>query len=1077
MSNGKPAPNDRFPITSDDMLSPPSVGPIGDCALVVHVFGFVPHADILVYSNEIEPISNPYHSFFGDADVPLLRRIHAGEKISATQTVFGHVSGQSLEPSVVASQPAHLGPPSVGPDLFACGRVVPTMELWPGAHVDVYEAPSAPPPTTSASRVGAVEAAQAAEPVVTSSLHAGWWVTATQRSCAGTSHEVASPPASPAVQVKPPPHPVPPPNVEPWIPGNDAVILNGLFVGALARVADAAGGPAIGEVLANAGRNRLPTSTRLAAGHQYRGGQMLCDDSGLGPPTPSTDHLPAPILRSPICAGDRFVTVGATTPNAVVVLRRNGSIVGAGGAMMGDLVLALGAKQLPFAAGDSVQAAEYMDTGSIIAFSNTVVVGDCANVLTQKNDMRRTGQYLRETQLTPATVSTPGRFGKLYERTVEGDICAQPLYMRNVRTPHGIKNLVFVATSTNQVYAIDADEPSTDSTAGIIWQRKLQNWRPLSNSNPEDICLETIGTVGITSTPVIDPHTFTMYVVARRSTKRGAADDGLNFLHALDVRTGNEPTFSPRQIEAVDPAHPNLHFDHSFQRNRPGLLLLNGIVYVAFGVFNCDHRPYHGWVMGYRTSDLQQVGVFCTSGEGQGAGIWQSGNGLVGDDDGSIYFETGNDFNDAQAKLGDSFVKLVQTAALPGLAFAGHFQPANGVILRDGDTDLGSGGPVLLPGERLVGGGKQGRLYVLDPATMKPTQDSAPDPKVGEGFQAFLNTYHPEYPIAKYATGEGWGPNIHGGPSYWRGTGWIYDMPEKDFMKAFSYHPETGHLDTTPVKLSTVRPPDGMPGGFTSISANGDRDGIVWTSFPQGNGQSNKVPGTLIAFDASTLKMLWQDYSPVAFAKFVPPTIAGGKVFRATFSSHVEFNPPVLAGKLVVYGLLSKGHKLSKSGAANASATPIEDVWRARSGASGPLGVPLGKEKPLDDTRKGRSREFRLTRRAPLGPSSMRSPEPDYGSTCHHPSAGVEVTVDSSIYWSETTGAHIVRGEIRERWLVLGGHGGVLGYPTHDETDTGDGLGRICRFERGYIVWHPDQSAREVVDASIVPPAGSRASS
>jgi hypothetical protein len=260
-----------------------------------------------------------------------------------------------------------------------------------------------------------------------------------------------------------------------------------------------------------------------------------------------------------------------------------------------------------------------------------------------------------------------------------------------------------------------------------------------------------------------------------------------------------------------------------------------------------------------------------------------------------------------------------------------------------------------------------------------------------------------------------------------------------------------------------------MPGGFTSISANGDRDGIVWTSFPQGNGQWLKVPGTLIAFDAVTLKELWRDDSPVGFAKFVPPTIADGKVFRATFSSHVEFTPPVLQGKLVVYGLIPRGHRLPSHKPPGFATTPIGEAWHARGGASGLLGVPLGEEKALGDARNGRCCDFRLMHRGPSIRASVRFPGPDGGPTCHRPSAGTETIVDSSIYWSDATGAHSVGGEIRERWLALGGHSGVLGYPTDDETDTGDGLGRICRFEHGSIMWRPELGAHEVLDAGVVP--------
>jgi hypothetical protein len=462
--------------------------------------------------------------------------------------------------------------------------------------------------------------------------------------------------------------------------------------------------------------------------------------------------------------------------------------------------------------------------------------------------------------------------------------------------------LLFIATSTNHVYAFDFDNTDQSPAAAVVWQRRLQPWRALDTN---DICAETIGTVGITGTPVIDVVGATMFVVTRKWTTRGAVDDGINFLHALDVATGAERPGSPVQIRAQDPHNSSLHYDSRVQRQRPGLLLLNGVVYLGFATFSCDGGDYHGWVLGYRAPDLAQVGVFCTSSDGVGAGIWQSGSGLVGAPDGSIWFETGNETVVAPNTYGDSFFRLRVTASPPGLEVASPppFRPSNWNLLRTGDTDLGSGGPMLLPGGRLIGGGKQGRYYVLDPYTMRLTQDqTSPDPAhIGEGFQAFKNTWHPELTETDYATSEANGPNIHGCPIYWPGTSYIYQMPEKDFMKAFYYDRLNGTVQQTPVRTASVRPTDGMPGGFSSISANGNQDGIVWTILPNSDGQWQKVPGTMVAFDATTLEEIWRDPVPEAFSKFCPPTIADGKVVRPTSASNVEAGRN--SGKILVYGL------------------------------------------------------------------------------------------------------------------------------------------------------------------------------
>lgn len=584
------------------------------------------------------------------------------------------------------------------------------------------------------------------------------------------------------------------------------------------------------------------------------------------------------------------------------------------------------------------------------------------DVLTHHNDNGRTGAYLAETMLKPSNVNASG-FGRLYERNVQGDVYAQTLYVRQVQTQQGARNLFYVATSTNHVYAFDADNLNPDPDTPAVWSRQLDPFRILTSN---EICRETVGSVGITSTPVIDASTGTMYVVTRSSTPRpGQPGDGANYLHAMDIATGAEKPHSPVQIRTSVPgagpkAGHTLAFNPRCQRNRPGLLLLNEVVYLAFGTFNCDawcgrDEPYYGWVIGYRTSDLQQIAVFNTATAGAAAGIWQSGAGLVGSPDGSIYFSTGNDGllpgsppPGSVDNLGDSVIRLRVTAGWPGLQLAGHFTPRNAAFLRDGygtpeqpgDTDLGSGGPTLLPGGTLIAGGKQGRIYVMDAGTMALRQDSdAPGAQppdwqlvgvnpdhVGEGFQAFYNQQmgtdpHTPRALDNYASGELYGCNIHGNPIYWSGTSCVYHMAEKDHLKAFQYDaaarvvrygidPNQVSRAIVPFATSTEPPNRGMPGGACSVSANGSTDGIVWVSYPQSDGQWQKVTGYLVAYaaepaggDRRTLVELWRDSSPVLFAKFCPPTIADGKVFRSTFAPNAADNSYNGPGKVVVYGL------------------------------------------------------------------------------------------------------------------------------------------------------------------------------
>ena len=574
----------------------------------------------------------------------------------------------------------------------------------------------------------------------------------------------------------------------------------------------------------------------------------------------------------------------------------------------------------------------------LCAMSPVLLAQSSLDVLTQHNDNARSGAYLAETTLTPAMVSS-GRFGLLYARDVSGDVLAQPLYVHQVRTARGRTNMFFIATALNNVYGFDADDPNPAPQAGRVWSRTL------CGSFDVNICDETKShRVGVTSTPVIDASTQTMYVVARCSQVPGGPAAGGpansdNYLYAISIADGTD-RLPPKKIEAIDPSDGRIAFDPRCQRNRPGLLLMNGTIFLAFGTFSCDagcaHAPYHGWALAYRASDLQQTGVFNTSTRGSAAGVWQSGNGLVAADDGSVYFATGNDADPAAA-LGDSFVKLRLTAT--GLQLAGSFTPNNAATLRAGDTDLGSGGPMLLPGGRLIGGGKQGKFYVFDASTMRLTQncDAAaghcgPGVSVsvtGDGFQAFFNTYHnnPSRPAcapaggaagcdqrtpvadcyiapSRYELGELCGPNIHGGPVYWKPRavpyGLIYDLPEKDFLKAFRYDQSPAHVIETPVLTATGswarQPDDGMAGGSSSISANGDVDGIVWSSLPTRSAQWDNAPGRLAAFDALTLRQIWVDNDNVNVAKFNAPTIAAGNVIRASFSDRV-----------LVYGVRPQG--------------------------------------------------------------------------------------------------------------------------------------------------------------------------
>ena len=1105
-----PQKNERAPIQETGQLSPPIVRePIYECAAAVHVESFVAHAVVTVFSNGVDVVGKD-KPYMGQADIQLTRPLKADEKITATQDAFGLTSEQSYKPVTVQPQITKLEKPTAGPIIYACGRVVPVRGLSPSTHVEVYQAQSSPVPIIPANLIGTAENTGVWVPVVTQPLKKGWFVAARQVSCPGTPHEIDSAPSD-SLSVPPELSPVTPPILDQPIAGNDVVNLEQLLVGSEIKVTDENTASTVGGGLATGDKNWAPVDPNIDGSHKYHAIQTLCTPSKPSPSVTPIKNVGAAALFSPICPDDMTVTVGGSIINANVVLYRDGSAlpIGIGGAVDGELTLSIGPAFLPLKVGEQLYVRQYI--GSTISDkSNVVTVTDCRNVVTQHNDMRRTGAYLHETSLTPTTVSGP-HFGRLFERNVDGSPYAQILYVRGVpNTAQGTKDLFFVATSTNWIYAFDADNTAQDPNTPAVWHVHLGRTRML---NANEICRETLGSVGVTSTPVIDVQTQTMYVVAEHwqsatPTPSGSANlDGEHFLHAIRLNDGKDRV-PPVKIAGHDP-RTGLDFDHKVQRNRPGLLLLNGAVYIGCATFSCDAGNYHGWVFGYRASDLKPVGIFCTSERSDiGSGVWQSGNGLVGSDGGHIYFETGNDLGEPGspvAKYGDTFIRLRVTSEWPGLVEANYFQPSNALRLRDGDrdaqgnaipddgkyangtphydhwgdTDLGSGGPILLPGGRLVGGGKQGRYYVLDSQSMRLVQDkNSPDPaKVGEGFQAFVTSYRDvagdlisNFQI--YGAAEGFGPNIHGGPCYWRDRGLLYQMSEKDYLKAFQYDILSGTVQQQPVLKSTVQPPYGMPGGHSSLSANGDKDGVLWTCMPNGDGQWIPQQGILIAFDATTLKELWRDTgdpdtNPEWFAKFNPPTVADGRVYRPCFARYSvsvgsdgkdNGGAPTQAapGKVIIYGLTGKKkHKRHSSSAHDLANSSIDAKWQSL-GGSGVLAAPGGDEYAVGDSRGGRRRDFVGAVTAPSQRVSLR--HLPTGGSCHNPPDQSAMVV-SSIFWTAETGACVVTGEIREHYLRNSGPTGELGYPVSDETDTADGTGRVSYFENGYIIWDSQHGA------------------
>jgi hypothetical protein len=418
------------------------------------------------------------------------------------------------------------------------------------------------------------------------------------------------------------------------------------------------------------------------------------------------------------------------------------------------------------------------------------------------------------------------------------------------------------------------------------------------------LCYQLHGNAGINSTPVIDQATNTMWVVFRTASPFDShVYDAQYWIQKLDIRTGN--VLAQKQIVPRDPA-----FDPNKVLTRTGLLLQDGIVYIGFAGAVCDDgggdqtlkTSAHGWVVAINATDLSTVAALNTTPGSTLGGIWQSGYGLASDKNGFVYAFTGNN---RALPTGIGIGSEMSEAALrlklapDSTAFqTQHYTLPNWNRLDDGDTDLGSGGPFILPNGFVAGGGKQGSINVFNPGDWsKPTQQ----------FQAFFNSWHSGISPCDYDLDQTYGANIHGIPVSWTPaqstSTLVYDMPEKDYLKSFEVD-QTGKFDERPFAStleSGIRSARGMPGGFLSLSANGGLDGIIWASAVVENGvdaiiTDGSIAGDLMAFDAITLRLLWKANEQASFAKMIPPTIASGKVFRSAY-----------ANQIIVYGITGFG--------------------------------------------------------------------------------------------------------------------------------------------------------------------------
>jgi uncharacterized protein (TIGR03437 family) len=492
------------------------------------------------------------------------------------------------------------------------------------------------------------------------------------------------------------------------------------------------------------------------------------------------------------------------------------------------------------------------------------------NVLTANYGPDRTNANLQEIQLTPSNVA-PGSFGALGVFPADGEIFSQPLYVSGVAIPgQGTHNVLFVTTQHNSVYAYDADRVAPPV---LLWHVSLGASVPASTlTSSTGAYTDVTPEIGILSTGVADPQGGVLYVVAETLQKDGPVFQ----LHALDLGSGQERMNGPVVISATVPGigagsnvDGTLTFDPTQHIQRPGLLLMNGAVSVAFGSHG-DGGVWHGWLMKYNAADLaKQLGVFQVTPAGQGGAIWQSGRGLAADDAGNIYFITGNGDYDGKQNFGESFVKLSGSS----LAVSDWYTPANWQMLTDNDYDL-SAGPAFLPGTHtLIGGDKSGNLYVVNGDSMGHL-DTGSSAQVFQAVGGFIFNFA-----------------VWGRPD----AAYIYVRDGDGSLNC--YRVVGGSFDPTPLSVSSSLGGSSRIG--MAISANGGLDGtgILWAT--SGAYHDSSTPGILHAFDATNLASeLWNSgMAPQddlgGFVKFVSPTVVNGKVYAASSRS------------VVVYGLLA----------------------------------------------------------------------------------------------------------------------------------------------------------------------------
>ncbi len=495
------------------------------------------------------------------------------------------------------------------------------------------------------------------------------------------------------------------------------------------------------------------------------------------------------------------------------------------------------------------------------------------SIPTYHNDNTRSGINSSETTLTPANVNVVS-FGKRGTVPVQGYVFGQPLYISNMTMSDGtVHNLVVVATEHDQVYGIDAD------TYQVMWQRSLLDSQGLITPIPtSDVNCTVLGTeVGVTGTPVIDPSSETVYLVAATKNLQSGQAVYQQNVYALNLTNGQN-RLPPTAIKSPSGAgYGSASFDPLLNLQRSALLLENGNVYVSWAS-HCDNGAYTGWLMAFNASTLAMSMAWTPDPSGIEGGMWMSGGGSSADSSGNVFLSVGNGWSDAPsggANYGDSTVRLSTTGGRIGVA--DYFMPYDYTKLLNEDLDLGAGTPVLLPeqtGARypnlLVTGGKDGTIYLLNRDNLGQWHAND-DSQVVQSFQI---------PSAA----------VFDTPVFWNNT--LYYGLTGFAMQAFAYDPSTQQINPTPVSTSSMTL--AYPGSSPTLSSNSGSNAILWSLEAAGN------QGIFRAFDPNDLsnELYDSEMSPNrdqvgGGVRFASPMVANGQVFIGG------------QGELDIYGELS----------------------------------------------------------------------------------------------------------------------------------------------------------------------------